>query len=64
MSLQLDARQRAMLKEMGVTVWGPEHPAGAPAEVFDDAPPGPPRGGEAALPAAAVGVARPATRSA
>lgn len=61
MSLQLDTRQRAMLKEMGVTVWGPEHSAGAQAEVFDDAPPSPPRGGEAAVPAARVAVARPAT---
>lgn len=58
--MQLDTRQRAMLKEMGVTVWGPEHPAGVPAEVFDDAPPSPPRGGKAAVAAAPVAVARPA----
>ncbi len=57
MSLQLDARQRAMLEEMGVKVWGPSLPAGA----LDDAPPGPPRGWEAAAPAAPVAVARPAT---
>ncbi len=57
MSLQLDARQRAMLEEMGVKVWGPSLPAGA----LDDAPPSPPRGGEAAAPAARVAVARPAT---
>lgn len=55
MSLQLDTRQRAMLEEMGVKVWGPSLPAGA----FDDAPPSPPRGGEAALAAAAAPVARP-----
>lgn len=54
--MDLDTRQRAMLEEMGVRVFRPEPPAGA----FDDAPPGPPRGGEAAT-AAAVAVARPAT---
>ncbi|MCZ8294896.1 MAG: uracil-DNA glycosylase [Hylemonella sp.] len=57
MSLQLDTRQRAMLAEMGVRVFSPELPVGA----LDDAPPSPPRGGEAALPAARVAVARPAT---
>ncbi|MBI2745855.1 MAG: uracil-DNA glycosylase [Burkholderiales bacterium] len=57
MSLQLDARQRAMLEEMGVRVFSPELPVGA----LDDALPSPPRGGEAALPAARVAVARPAT---
>ena len=56
MSLQLDARQRAMLEEMGVRVFRPELPSG----LMDDAPPGPPRGGEAAVPAARVAVARPA----
>ena len=36
MSLELDARQRAMLEEMGVRVWSPLHPSGmdeAPAEL-------------------------------
>lgn len=56
MSLQLDARQRAMLEEMGVRVFRPE----LPVESIDEAPPGP-RGGEAAVPAARVAVARPAT---
>lgn len=56
MSLQLDARQRAMLEEMGVRVFSPELPVGA----LDDAPPSPPRGGEVAVPAARVAVARPA----
>lgn len=55
--MDLDTRQRAMLEEMGVRVWGPEHPLG----LMDDAPPGPPQGGEAAVSAAAVAVARPAT---
>ncbi len=58
MSLQLDARQRAMLEEMGVRVFGPALPS---MGVLDDAPPSPPRGGEAALAAATVAVARPAT---
>ncbi len=53
MSLQLDARQRAMLEEMGVRVFRPEPPSG----LMDDAPPSPPRGGEAAVPAARVAVA-------
>ena len=57
MSLQLDARQRAMLEEMGVRVWQPALPSGR----MDDAPPSPPRGGEAAEPAAGVAVARPAS---
>ena len=57
MSLQLDARQRAMLEEMGVRVWQPEPPGGE----VDDAPPSPPRGGVAAEPAAGVAVARPAS---
>ncbi len=57
MSLQLDARQRAMLEEMGVRVFRPE----LPVESIDDAPPSPPRGGEAAVPAARVAVASPAT---
>ncbi len=57
MSLQLDARQRAMLAEMGVRVWGPEPPLG----LMDDASASPPRGREAAVPAAPVAVARPAT---
>ncbi|WP_348682881.1 uracil-DNA glycosylase family protein [Acidovorax soli] len=36
MSLHLDARQRAMLQEMGVTVWAPaETPAPAPPPVAD-----------------------------
>ncbi|MEK9804244.1 MAG: uracil-DNA glycosylase [Curvibacter sp.] len=56
MSLQLDTRQRAMLEEMGIRVFRPESPWG----LMDDAPPSPPRGGEAAVPAAAVAVARPA----
>ena len=62
--MQLDARQRAMLAEMGVRVFRPEPALG----LMDDAPPSPPRGGEAAAPAArdAVAVppavARPATR--
>ncbi len=55
MSLQLDERQRAMLAEMGVRVWQPESPLGW----MDDAPPSPPRGGEAAVPAAAAPMARP-----
>lgn len=54
MSLELDARQRAMLAEMGIRVWQPESPLGR----MDDAPPSPPRGGEAAEPAAAAPVAR------
>jgi uracil-DNA glycosylase family 4 len=56
MSLQLDARQRAMLEEMGVRVFRPE----LPVESMDDAPPSPPQGGEAAVSAARVAVARPA----
>jgi len=65
MSLQLDARQRAMLAEMGVRVWGPEAPIPSlPAGELDDSPPSPPRGGEAALAAAAAPVARPGTGSA
>ncbi|MEA3395117.1 MAG: uracil-DNA glycosylase [Pseudomonadota bacterium] len=36
MSLELDARQRAMLEEMGVRVWSPLHPSS-----MDDAPAGP-----------------------
>jgi len=48
MSLQLDSRQRAMLQEMGVRVFGSALPLG----LIDDAPPGPPRGGEAAAAAA------------
>lgn len=60
MSLQLDARQRAMLEEMGVRVFRPSPPKGA----LDDAPPSPPPGGEAAVAAATVAVARPATRTA
>ncbi len=55
--MQLDARQRAMLEEMGVRVFRPELPLGR----MDDAPPSPPPGGEAAVPAARVAVARPAT---
>jgi uracil-DNA glycosylase family 4 len=58
MSLQLDARQRAMLTEMGVRVWGPSLPS---MGELDDAPPSPPRGAEAAMAAAPVAVARPAT---
>ena len=54
--MDLDTRQRAMLEEMGVRVWGPS----VPGDGLDDAPPGPPRGGEAAT-AAAVAGARPAT---
>jgi len=57
MSLQLDARQRAMLEEMGVRVFGPE----LPVVSIDDAPPSPSPGGETAVPAARVAVARPAT---
>ena len=37
MSLHLDARQRAMLQEMGVRVWWPDEAVAAPA----DAPPVP-----------------------
>ena len=48
MSLDLDQRQRAMLREMGIRVWQPESPLGR----IDDAPPSPPRGGEAAVAAA------------
>lgn len=55
--MNLETRQRAMLAEMGIRVWGPEHPLG----LMDDAPPSPPRGGEAAEPAARVAVVRPAT---
>uniref|UniRef100_UPI0035B1F101 uracil-DNA glycosylase n=1 Tax=Hylemonella sp. TaxID=2066020 RepID=UPI0035B1F101 len=55
--MNLDTRQRAMLEEMGVKVFGPSLPTVA----LDDAPSGPPRGGEAAFAAAAVAVARPAT---
>lgn len=46
--MNLDTRQRAMLEEMGVRVFRPELPTGT----FDDAPPSPPRGGEAAVPVA------------
>lgn len=60
MSLELDERQRAMLQEMGVRVWGASHPVGE----SDDAPPIPPQGGQAAVSAAPVAVARPATGSA
>lgn len=55
MSLELDARQRAMLEEMGIRVWQPEPPSG----LMDDAPPSPPRGEETALVAVAAPVARP-----
>lgn len=60
MNLQLDARQRAMLAEMGVRVWQPESPEGG----MDDAPPGPPQGGETVAPPAGVAVARPAAAAA
>lgn len=64
MSLSLDARQRAMLAEMGVKVWGPEVPIPShPAGVQDDAPPGPLREGKAAVVAAAP-VVRPGPGSA
>jgi len=64
MSLDLDQRRRAMLGEMGIRVWGPKVPKPEfPAGGLDDAPPSPPRGGEAAVPAASVAVARPATGS-
>ncbi|MFN4359603.1 MAG: uracil-DNA glycosylase family protein [Hylemonella sp.] len=53
--MNLDTRQRAMLEEMGIRVFRPESPWG----LMDDAPPSPPRGGEAAVPAAAAPVARP-----
>jgi len=58
MSLELDARQRAMLQEMGVTVWAPPpaRPAAAPAidgrpAVRADAPARPPAPDPAAPPA-------------
>ena len=35
MSLHLDARQRAMLQEMGVTIWAPAQVSAAPAPVND-----------------------------
>ncbi len=56
--MNLDTRQRAMLEEMGVKVFRPSLPF---MGELDDAPPSPPRGGEAAVRAAAVAVARPAT---
>ena len=37
MSLHLDARQRAMLQEMGVTIWAPAQVSAAPAPVNDAA---------------------------
>ena len=55
MSLELDARQRAMLEEMGIRVWQPEPSLGR----MDGAPPSAPQGREAAEPAAAAAVARP-----
>lgn len=60
MSLHLDARQRAMLQEMGVTVWGPPPattsaaPAAAPVEARHPAAPQ-----AAPLPAPAPVVAAP-----
>lgn len=56
MSLDLDTRQRAMLQEMGVRVWEPEHPAG----VMDEAAPSPLRGGEAVVTTARVAVSEQA----
>lgn len=55
--MHLDARQRAMLEEMGVRVFRPSLPALGES---DDAPASPPRGGEAAEPAVRAAVARPA----
>ncbi|MCA3237390.1 MAG: uracil-DNA glycosylase [Curvibacter sp.] len=64
MNLQIDARQCAMLEEMGVKVWGPSAPTPSlPSGLGDDAPPSPPQGGKAASSAAAVAVARPAKGS-
>jgi len=56
MSLELDARQRAMLEEMGVKVWGPARPSLGES---DDALPSAPRGGETPVTVAAAPVARP-----
>ncbi|WP_367066596.1 uracil-DNA glycosylase family protein [Oryzisolibacter sp. LB2S] len=56
MSLDLDARQRAMLQEMGVTVWAPQPaapmPAPAPATAASPAPAGDPARTSAHTPAA------------
>jgi hypothetical protein len=35
MSLNLDERQRAMLREMGIRVWQPEFPAGSADDVLE-----------------------------
>lgn len=56
MSLHLDARQRAMLQEMGVTVWGPPQTLAPPTQ--DTAPPAAPRG-VATAPAATPGATAP-----
>ena len=56
MNLNLDARQRAMLQEMGITVWGPPPAAAtAPAVPVAQAAPAP-------VPAPAPAAAPPATR--
>lgn len=55
MSLHLDARQRAMLQEMGVTVWGPQ-------EALATRTPGPATAGAVATPAPPAGVAAAATQ--
>ena len=52
MSLELDARQRAMLEEIGVRVWQPA----SPVPSMDDTLPSLPHREESAMPAAAVAV--------
>jgi DNA polymerase len=56
MSLELDARQRAMLEEMGVKVWGPSRSS---MGELDEAPPSLPQGGLATVTVAAAPAARP-----
>lgn len=55
MSLDLDARQRAMLAEMGITVWQPAAPAAEPSH----APATPPSAAPAAAPPVPAAPARP-----
>lgn len=56
MSLHLDARQRAMLQEMGITVWGPQPTQAPPAPppALAPAPAAMPAPGPAARPAPAA----------
>jgi uracil-DNA glycosylase family 4 len=52
MSLDLDKRQRAMLREMGIRLWHPQPAAADPASVV--APPDAPNSVDSALPSAGV----------